>query len=485
MLLTELLLPKQNAIPRAEGAAPGDEAASGEFDAALTELEGATVPLLAARGEGSTEDDVDLIAAESEGANDATDGTNVATRMLPLPESEETASQKVLTSRSSPGTATSLAPTLLTSEQGESAQHGDDGQQLATGPGKDAAEQVAVATDGAQKVAQSLDLSGQSATQGLGTGSTAARVQTSAAKEVGATTPSPALHATASPGQVADEASQTAIAAQTAPRVKSSRQETEVTKLSTDKPSTSAEPARADITPPTAPTSETARPRPELAADQPNPDIDERPMPGPAEKQPMPGPSLTDTSDPIAARIRTAVVEPTTQTASQSSSQSQGLAAASNASMPAQQGTAPQAVQASVASMVDRTILPQIVSSIQAAGGNGTIDVHLDPPELGRIEIVLELAEQGLRATLTAERGNTADMIRRNADVLMQQFSDAGFEDVDLAFGDSRDQQASNGQSDAESPTGLPSRSEATSLTHVLTGTTLNRLTVNGLDLKL
>jgi flagellar hook-length control protein FliK len=84
--------------------------------------------------------------------------------------------------------------------------------------------------------------------------------------------------------------------------------------------------------------------------------------------------------------------------------------------------------------MVDRTILPQIVGSVQAAGANGSIDVLLDPPELGRIEIVLDMAENGLRATLTAERVSTADMIRRHADMLSEQFADAGFENVDLSF---------------------------------------------------
>ena len=60
----------------------------------------------------------------------------------------------------------------------------------------------------------------------------------------------------------------------------------------------------------------------------------------------------------------------------------------------------------------------------------------LDPPELGRVEIVMEIAEQGVRATLTAERQATGDMIRRHAEMLAQQFQDAGFDDIDLAFHD-------------------------------------------------
>ncbi|MEO1493821.1 MAG: flagellar hook-length control protein FliK [Pseudomonadota bacterium] len=65
------------------------------------------------------------------------------------------------------------------------------------------------------------------------------------------------------------------------------------------------------------------------------------------------------------------------------------------------------------------------------------IDVTLDPPELGRIEIMLDFAENGLRASLSAERQATGDLLRRHSEILSEHFENAGFSDVDLSFSNS------------------------------------------------
>ena len=84
---------------------------------------------------------------------------------------------------------------------------------------------------------------------------------------------------------------------------------------------------------------------------------------------------------------------------------------------------------------VERSAVSQVISAVTSRPVGGIIDVHLDPPELGRIEVVLEIVEQGLRATLVAERQATGEMLRRYGAELLQQFQDAGFDDVDLNFG--------------------------------------------------
>ena len=84
----------------------------------------------------------------------------------------------------------------------------------------------------------------------------------------------------------------------------------------------------------------------------------------------------------------------------------------------------------------ERDFTGQIAQAAAARGNGGVVNLMLDPPELGRVEIVMEIAEQGVRATLTAERQATGDMIRRHAEMLAQQFQDAGFDDIDLAFHD-------------------------------------------------
>lgn len=123
-----------------------------------------------------------------------------------------------------------------------------------------------------------------------------------------------------------------------------------------------------------------------------------------------------------------------------------------------QSSTAPPAAQTSSNNVVagalsseisaqfaQRTVLPQIAGSMQAIQNGGVIDLMLDPPELGRIEILIELTDKVLRATLTADRSGTSDLIRRHAEDLMQQLSDAGFSDVDLNFADQHDGSTESG----------------------------------------
>jgi len=100
------------------------------------------------------------------------------------------------------------------------------------------------------------------------------------------------------------------------------------------------------------------------------------------------------------------------------------------------QGPAPAAMSPPL--VVERGLLPQIVQAVTPGAAPGTMEVMLDPPELGRVEIVLELSEQTVRATLTAERPATGELIRRHMDQLAEQFREAGFEDIDLNFSDRR-----------------------------------------------
>ncbi|MEM9147090.1 MAG: flagellar hook-length control protein FliK [Pseudomonadota bacterium] len=126
--------------------------------------------------------------------------------------------------------------------------------------------------------------------------------------------------------------------------------------------------------------------------------------------------SLTEAGSPLASTATSPATTPT-------SAPSAAPAAATAAAQPTEAG---------------RALVPQIASAIAAQQAPGRIDVQLDPPELGRIEITLDIADSGLRATLSAERAGTGDMIRRHAELMLQQLQDAGFSDVDLRFGDSQ-----------------------------------------------
>lgn len=132
------------------------------------------------------------------------------------------------------------------------------------------------------------------------------------------------------------------------------------------------------------------------------------------------------------------------------------------------------------------TIARQITASVAGQPVPGRIELHLDPPELGRVEIRLDIADQGLRALVQSERGTTADLLRRHGDILMGQLQDAGFSEIDLEFtgGDRPERQGhqlpdrpDSGLPRSEQPDNQPDASARPPLDHPST--------TGGLDLRL
>ncbi|MEM8625153.1 MAG: flagellar hook-length control protein FliK [Pseudomonadota bacterium] len=77
---------------------------------------------------------------------------------------------------------------------------------------------------------------------------------------------------------------------------------------------------------------------------------------------------------------------------------------------------------------------------------DGRVELQLDPPELGRVEITFDFSDDGLRATVAGERAGTIELLRRHADLLLGQLRAAGFENttLDLADGKSSGQRGSS-----------------------------------------
>lgn len=78
-------------------------------------------------------------------------------------------------------------------------------------------------------------------------------------------------------------------------------------------------------------------------------------------------------------------------------------------------------------------ILRQIAAEAEAAFPGG-IEIELDPPELGRLRMVLSPVEAGLAAHLGIERPETLELLRRHADLLQRALAEAGFPDAALSF---------------------------------------------------
>ncbi|MEL6233820.1 MAG: flagellar hook-length control protein FliK [Pseudomonadota bacterium] len=78
-------------------------------------------------------------------------------------------------------------------------------------------------------------------------------------------------------------------------------------------------------------------------------------------------------------------------------------------------------------------VMRQIAAQADAAAPPG-VEIELDPPELGRIRLMLSPAEAGLTAQLQIERPETLELLRRHAELLLRELAEAGFPDAALSF---------------------------------------------------
>lgn len=63
------------------------------------------------------------------------------------------------------------------------------------------------------------------------------------------------------------------------------------------------------------------------------------------------------------------------------------------------------------------------------------LQLRLDPPELGRVEIHITPTEKGIvHAVVVAERAETHDLLRRHGELLARELGNAGYSDVSLSF---------------------------------------------------
>jgi flagellar hook-length control protein FliK len=79
--------------------------------------------------------------------------------------------------------------------------------------------------------------------------------------------------------------------------------------------------------------------------------------------------------------------------------------------------------------------------AVAIAGADGErVEIRLDPPELGRVQITMRVIDGALTAVVLAERPEVADMLRRHAGELERDLAASGYEDVSLDFGEGRDE---------------------------------------------
>ena len=64
-----------------------------------------------------------------------------------------------------------------------------------------------------------------------------------------------------------------------------------------------------------------------------------------------------------------------------------------------------------------------------------SVEIALNPPELGRVRMVMNASEAGVVVQVLTERTDTLDLMRRNIDELGRALSDLGYEDISFSFG--------------------------------------------------
>jgi hypothetical protein len=81
--------------------------------------------------------------------------------------------------------------------------------------------------------------------------------------------------------------------------------------------------------------------------------------------------------------------------------------------------------------------LPSVIVKVAGDVNAPSIDVQLDPVELGSVSITIDAAPTGLIVTVVAERTETLDLMRRHAEQFLADLRQSGFLGASLHFGQS------------------------------------------------
>lgn len=121
-----------------------------------------------------------------------------------------------------------------------------------------------------------------------------------------------------------------------------------------------------------------------------------------------------------------------------------GDKAFADSDLPPQLGTGAASAKAQVIGLPAATpamaqnAAAQMAAAMQAQSNSALRDqpteIALDPPELGRVRMVFSLVEGALTLSITADRPETLDLMRRHMDLLSQEFSRAGLGGTAFSF---------------------------------------------------
>ncbi len=93
--------------------------------------------------------------------------------------------------------------------------------------------------------------------------------------------------------------------------------------------------------------------------------------------------------------------------------------------------------------------LARQIGQVLVSSNENVVEIRLDPPELGKVKINMEMSGSSLLATIIVERSDVSDLMRRHSESLVHELGALGFDQVKLDFrsGQNQPQQHQSAQS--------------------------------------
>lgn len=117
-------------------------------------------------------------------------------------------------------------------------------------------------------------------------------------------------------------------------------------------------------------------------------------------------------------------------------------------------GMAPTEMRQAEAPSAQRPLPQQLAAAVTGAA-DGRVEIRLDPEELGRVVLQMQSDGDRISLTITTERAETSDLLRRHLQELAQEFRALGYRSIDLGFGGGDGARSGAGQGQA-TPAALP-----------------------------
>ncbi len=105
------------------------------------------------------------------------------------------------------------------------------------------------------------------------------------------------------------------------------------------------------------------------------------------------------------------------------------------------------------------------VAQAAASGAERTVEITLDPAELGKVRLTLNASESGMSVQILGDRAETLELMRKNTAALEAEFQKLGYQDVDFMFSQGGDN--AFGEDDPNAATWLAETDEPASVSPV------------------